>query len=532
MKRVSMGLLAAVLMPFFPVVGQTPSEKPVTLLPGLGGWRHRINTSNPEAQKYFDQGLALLYGFNRYEALRSFRKASELDPKAPMPFWGEAMAQGPHINMDTDGDVNLTASCDAAQKGLALAVAPSRERSYLETTARRCPQFRPSNYINVMRDLAAGDPDDLDAATLYGESLLLASRWRWYGQDGAPAPGTTEAEHVLEEVLRRWPNHIGANHFYIHAVESSPNPQRGIPSAQRLMGLAPQAGHLVHMPGHIWLVLGDYEIAADVNARAADLDRHYMETTGVTMSSYGGYYIHNLQFLVYSRWMLGRFKDSLAASQTLDQEIRPMAPAMPEMVDPFLSMVLFTNLRFAQWDEIMKAAEPPSNAPVSAALWRFARTVALSAKGDHNGAVRERDALETARKKVTDRPWLNNQAADVLAVASEVAAARAANTPAAAIEHFQRAVKLQDALVYDEPPPWYQPLRESLGAALLRSGKAAEAEAVFREGIRRSPRNGRMLFGLVQSLKAQNKTAAADSVGMEYEAAWKKADVQLRLEDF
>ena len=243
-------------------------ENPVALYKGLGAWHRPIHTSNPEAQKFFDQGLALLYGFNRYEALRSFRKAIELDPQAAMAYWGAAMAAGPYINMDSDPDYKQKESCEAAEAGLKLTGAPERERAYLEAAAKRCPEFQPQPYIEAMRTLTERWPDDLDALTLYAESLLIASRWHWYASDGTPAPGVTEAEHALEQVLRRWPDHPGANHLYIHAVESSPSPERAIASAQRLMGVMPQAGHMVHMPGHIWLVLGDYEMAATVNESA------------------------------------------------------------------------------------------------------------------------------------------------------------------------------------------------------------------------------------------------------------------------
>lgn len=352
------------------------SEKPVTLLPGLGIHHYRIRTADPEAQKFFDQGLRLLYGFDRYEALRSFRKASELDPHALMPHWGVAMATGPHINMDVDGDVDMKASCEAVENGRRLKDrAPDHERAWLEAAAARCPEFDASRYIRAMRKLAAEYPDDLEAATLLAEALMIPVRWRWWTRDGKPAEGTEEAVRILEIVLRRNPDHPGANHFFIHAVESSPSPERAIPNAQRLMGLVPRAGHLVHMPGHIWLLLGDYELAASVDARLAE-------------------------------------------------------------------------------------------------------------------------------------------------------------NAAASLPHWQRAVELQDHLVYDEPPACFYPVRESLGAALLRAGRPAEAEAVFREGLYRSPRNGRMLFGLVESLRAQGKDHAAAMVATGFESAWSRADVKLRLEDY
>src|SRR5947209_4283076 len=270
-----------------------PEEKPVALYPGLGTWTHPIAARSPEAQKFFDQGLVLLYGFNRYEALRSFRKVLVIDPKAAMAQWGIAMALGPYINMDMDPDVHLRGSCDAANAGLRIEAASAVERAWLEAAAARCPDYsEPAKYVAAMRALAARYPDDPDAQTWYAEALMLPVRWRWYGADGKPAPGVEDAERVLESVLRRHPNHPGANHLYIHAVESSTTPERAVPSAQRLMGLAPAAGHMVHMPGHIWLVLGDFQTTVDVNQRAAEVDRQYFAKTGV-MGSYYPYYLHN-----------------------------------------------------------------------------------------------------------------------------------------------------------------------------------------------------------------------------------------------
>lgn len=510
------------------------SEKPVTLLSGLGIHQYRIRTADPEAQKFFDQGLRLLYGFNRYEALRSFRKASELDPHALMPHWGAAMATGPHINMDVDGDVDMKASCEAIERGRRLRDrAPRHERAWLEAAAARCPEFDASRYIRAMRKLAAEYPDDLEAATLLAEALMIPVRWRWWTRDGKPAEGTEEAVRILEMVLRRNPDHPGANHFFIHAVESSPSPERAIPSAQRLMGLVPQAGHLVHMPGHIWLLLGDYELAAGVNERAAEVDRRYMEGTGVTQSSYAGYYIHNLHFVAYARQMQGRYDDAWQAAQALSEAARPFLEHMPMMVDAFMPAPIFARLRFARWEEILKTPRPDSRLLASTAVWHYARITALAALKRRAEALREKADFDEALKRIpADWLWINNKARDVLAVAAASIDARLAENAAASLPHWQRAVELQDNLVYDEPPAWFYPVRESLGAALLRAGRPDQAEAVFREGLHRSPRNGRILFGLVESLRAQGKDHAAAMVATEFESAWSKADVKLRLEDY
>lgn len=284
----------------------TGAEKPVVLYAGLGIWRHAIATKNSEAQKYFDQGLTLAWSFNRYEALRSFRRASELDSHALMPYWGMAMAQGPYINMDGDPSFDQKGTCAAVEAGSHLRdAAPEVERDYLTVAASWCPQFKPDAYVDAARKLAQKYPDDLDAQTICADSLMVRMRWHWYDAQGAPAEGIVEAETILQNVIRRWPQHPGSNHLYIHAVESSPTPERGIASAQRLMAIVPWAGHMVHMPGHIWLVLGDWETAATVNERAVAVDRDYFKTTQINGGSYEPYYLHNIHFIVYARSMQG-----------------------------------------------------------------------------------------------------------------------------------------------------------------------------------------------------------------------------------
>ena len=305
------------------------NERPVALYKGLGSWSHSISTQNPEAQKFFDQGLTLAYSFNRYEALRSFRRASELDRSAAMAFWGMALAQGPYINMDGDPSFNLQGACAAVDAGLKITTSPPIEKAYLKAASSWCPEFRPDAYVEAARQLAAEYPDDLDAQTLYADSLLTRARWRWYKADGSPAPGVADAETVLQDVMRRWPQHPGANHLYIHAVESSRSPERAIASAQRLMGIVPWAGHMVHMPGHIWLILGDWETAASVNERAASVDREYFKLTQVSEGTYEPYYLHNLHFIMYARSMQGRKIEALQAAEQLAASSGAMMGAMP-----------------------------------------------------------------------------------------------------------------------------------------------------------------------------------------------------------
>lgn len=526
-----MRIIAAILLSAPVVFGQhhemKPSvEKPVVLYKGLGSWRHSISTKNPEAQKFFDQGLSLLYGFNRYEALRSFQKASELDPAAAMPYWGIAASQGPYVNMDGDTSVNPKSSCAAWEAGTKVAgTAPERERDYLRAIASWCPEFRPAEYVRAMKALAEKWPDDLDAQTLYAEALMIPSRWKWYSADGRPADGMPEAEHVLEAVLRRWPEHPGANHYYIHAVESSPNPERAIPSAQRLMGIVPAAGHMVHMPAHIWLVMGEYELAADVNERASEVDREYSAATNIKIGSYTGYYLHNMHFVLYARTMQGHRAQALQAAAAIVSELNPMVDTMPEMADSFLTQVVFAYVRVQAWDEVLKIPAPSEKLPLTGAMWRYGRTLAQLAKGDRAAAARERALFEHAAGKVPEgSAYGENKAGDAMKLAREVLAARMGEDP---LSHWRKAVEIQDGLVYDEPPAWYYPVRESLGAELVRAGKAAEGESVLREGLRRSPRNGFMLFGLMEALKAQGKDFA--EVKRELDVVWAKSDLTLSL---
>jgi tetratricopeptide (TPR) repeat protein len=360
---------------------------------------------------------------------------------------------------------------------------------------------------------------------------MMGSRWRWWGADGKPAEGVEEAVRVIEGVLRRNPEHPGANHYYIHAVEMSPTPERAVPSAQRLMGIVPGAGHLVHMPGHIWMLLGEYDAAAAANERAAEVDRQYMKATGVTMSAYAGYYIHNLHFVAVGRSMQGRALDSLKAAEALSDATTPYVKDMAAMIDAFVMWPAFAALRAGQWEKALAIPKPDERLLASAAIWHYARALAFHGQGRKAEAEKAREAFEAARAKVPSSwVWLLNKAPDILAVASAVLEARLAGDEAS-IEHWRRAVRLQDGLAYDEPPGWYYPIRESLGGALLRAGRSAEAEQVFRKGVRLSPKNGRMLFGLMESLKAQRKAGAAKMVEREFDAAWKRADVKLLVGD-
>jgi tetratricopeptide (TPR) repeat protein len=519
---------------------RAPNSQQAMLLEGMGDVHRTISTNSPEAQKFFDQGLALIYGFNREEAERSFRRAARLDPRAPMPLWGIALGLGPHINMDMDGDVDFKEGYETIQKALKLAAdAPPHERAFIEALAKR---FSPdpnadekklsSDYRKAMADLVKRYPDDLDAATLYAESIMCLSRWDYWNPDGSGKNGTDEFVSVLESVLRRDPSHLGANHFYIHAVEASPTPERALPSAARLMGLAPSAGHLVHMPGHIFLRTGDFAQAVFTNEHAVKADLDYIKESGTGAGVYTmGYTSHNFHFLVFGNSMAGRFTDALKSAEELAIHVQPAMATMPPMVDFFGAQPLVVLYRFNRWDEILKIAEPDSKLPMTVALWHFARTCALAGTGKLGDARNEQKAFESSVHKLPKDYMMGiNSAESLCRIAAAIIDARLASDPAAAVEHWKRAVADQDLLRYDEPPAWFYPVRESLGGALLRAGRALEAEAVFREDLRLNPRNGRSLFGLMKSLEAQKKTHDLEWVRREFERAWRFAEVKLSVE--
>ena len=347
---------------------------------------------------------------------------------------------------------------------------------------------------------------------------------------------------VLESVLRRNPDHIGANHYYIHAVEASLHPEWALPSAQRLKTLAPAAGHLVHMPAHIDIRSGNYEAAARSNAYAAEADREYFKTTGQTGMYPMMYYSHNLHFLAVAHAMQGRYQDSKRAADQLAAHLSPnlkasgpMLEAVLPLLDAFLPTPTLIDVRFHRWDDILKSPAPDQNLKVNTALWHFARAMAYAGTGKPGDAQKEHDALAAAMKGIpAGRSYGFNTASAVLAIAENVSSARIAmarNDRRLAIERLKKAAELEDALNYDEPEDWYIPVKESLGGLLIQNGDFAEAEKVFRSELKKHLRNGRALFGLVESLKAQGKTLAAQFVQSEFEAAWKNADIKLRIED-
>jgi len=440
-------------------------SNPPALLPGLGQHHHTISTKNPEAQRFFDQGLTLVFGFNHEEAVRAFRRASELDPQSAMAFWGVALALGPCISLDVDPP-REKAAYEAVQKALLLAPsATERERAYVQALSRR---YSPdpkvdlrkldAEYADAMRELSKHYPDDIDAATLYVESLMDLHPWKLWSLDGHPTEGTEEIVAVLESVLRRDPNHLGANHYYIHATEASPHPEWALASARRLETLAPGAGHLVHMPAHTYMRVGDYSAAALSNAAGADVDRVYLRESGTTGGMYDMmYYCHNLHFLAASYGMEGDFAQAKQAADELVAHVGPMLHDMPftEMYAPY---PIFVLVRFHRWDKVLKFPPPSQSLAMTTAFWHFARGSAFAARNQIAMAEAERTILETARKQTpADQEFstFSNKARTFLEVAENVLDARIAAAKGdheRAINYWEKGVEIEDKLYYGEPP--------------------------------------------------------------------------------
>lgn len=523
--------------------------KPVALISGLGDVHHPVSTSKPEAQRFFDQGLALVYGFNHEEGVRSFKRAAEIDPQLAMAHWGVALALGPNINMDVDAE-HEKAAYEAVQKALALSSKASEaERAYINALSKRYSNDPKADlkklsidYKNAMADVTRRFPDDLDAATLYAESIMVLRPWQFWTREGKPAEGTEEMVAILESVLRRDPQHTGANHYYIHAVEASPHPEWALPSAQRLKVLAPMAGHLVHMPAHIDIRAGNYDAAARSNAYAAEADREYFKVTGQQGMYPMMYYSHNLHFLAVAHGMQGRYQDARRAADQLYAHLGqflqgsgPELDAVLPLLDAFMPTPTLIMVRFRRWDDILKSPAPDQKLTVTTALWHFGRAMAYASTGKVENAEKERTIVVSAAKALpADRMYGFNTATSVFGVAENVMNARIAMAKSdrkAAIEFLKKALVVEDSLNYDEPEDWYIPVRESLGGALILSGDYPEAERVFRAELEKHRRNGRALFGLLESLRAQGKKQAAEFIQREFEASWRNADTKLRVED-
>jgi tetratricopeptide (TPR) repeat protein len=522
----------------------SPAAAPA-LFDDLGRYHRAITTTSPRAQAFFDQGLRLVYGFNHNEAQAAFREAARLDPACAMCAWGVALTYGSNYNSPTDAERERGAFTAINQaRTLAAAAATERERALIAALATRhsappgaarAPLDRA--YADAMRDVSRRFPDDLDTATLLADALMNLRPWSLWTPEGAPQPGTEEIVVTLERVLAADPTHPGANHLYIHAVEASPDPRRAEAAADRLRGLMPGAGHLVHMPSHIYYRVGRYADAALVNVQAVAADRAYFARSRPSPIYRMMYYPHNLDFVWHASALDGRGAECLRAAREFAAAAPPeVVLEMPDM-ETAPAAPYFALVRFGRWSEMLAEPVPPARMLYVTGAWRYARGLALLATGRRDEAVGELTQLRAIRQSVPPERTLAAffKMSDMLGLATEVLAGEIAargGDAETAVKHLAEAVRMQDEHWFTEPPPWYFPVRQTLGAALLQAGRAAEAEAVYREDLRRNPENGWSLFGLAQSLRAQGKSADAAAVDTRFRRAWARADATLAASRF
>jgi len=507
------------------------AEGTAALLDGLGNLHHPIATANPLAQRYFDQGLRLTYAFNHGEAVRSFEEAARLDPGCAMCYWGKALALGPNINAPMDSAAARQAYAAVQQARSLAARAGERERAYIDALATRYAADPTADratldlaYAAAMREVARRAPDDPDAATLFAEAMMDTSPWDYWTANGEPKPATREILASLERALRLNPNHPGACHYYIHAVEAV-HPERAVACAERLASLMPAAGHVVHMPAHIYIRVGRYNEAIDANVRAVHADETYIADRRPQGVYPAGYYPHNYHFLAFAAALAGRSADAIdaargAARTTPVEAARQVPEFQLQLPYPHLTLA-----KFGRWDEVLREPLPPADLRIASGLAYYARGVALAAQGRSGEAQAALDSVTRAAADVTQGP--SDVVLDIATQALRGAIASRRGELDAAIGHYTAAVKLEDSLEYMEPPYWHMPMRHALGAMLLQAGRAGEAEALYREDLRRFPENGWSLMGLSRSLAARGKSTEARAATGRFDAAWRRADVTL-----
>ena len=529
-------------VPFAAPVPVTAEDQPIApRLEGLGRHHHPITTSSPDAQGFFDQGLVLSFGFNHKEAARSFRQAQALDPECAMCFWGEALVLGPNINAGMDTADNPRAY-EAAQRALALAArATEPERAYIEALTKRYAASPPDDrgpldlaYAEAMGEVARRFPGDRDAASLYAEALMDTMPWAYWEPDGSPKPATLTLLATLERVLAAAPDHPLANHLYIHAVEKV-HPERGVAAADRLGDLVPGAGHLVHMPGHIYIRVGRYADAVAANEKAVLADNAYIAQCHAQGLYPVAYVPHNHHFLAAAAGFIGDAEKALTASLHIrdHQDTKLMREPGYATLQHFWSMPYFTWVRFGRWDALLAEPAPAVDLVYPNGIWSYAHGLAQVRTGDLDGAAASLERLTEIAddpEMAATRLWEINTMAQILAIAREVLSgelALARGESESALRHLETAVQLEDALTYVEPSDWYVPARHNLGAALLSLGRATEAETVYRKDLEVYPANGWSLMGLAQSLRTQGKSAEADQVRQRFAQVWAGDDREL-----
>jgi tetratricopeptide (TPR) repeat protein len=520
--------------------GPATAGSSIPPLSALGDIHHAVATRVPAAQTAFDQGLALCYGFNHDEAVRAFQRAATLDPNLAMAHWGIAYASGPNINLPMDPDHAKVALAEIQQAQALGENAPEPDKTWIDALAKRYSADSTVDratldaaYRGAMADVVAKYPDDPDAGALYAESILDLHPWHWWTLDGQPTEGTEEAIATLERVLKAHPSHIGANHFLIHALEESPHPERALPAARRLQAMTRlQAGHLVHMPSHIYERVGQHQLSATINDQAAGIDRRYITANHIEGIYPMMYYNHNMHFATFSYMNAGNYKNAMRAGGQLLESVRPAVKEMA-MVEALAPMPLIVQVQFRRWGDILATPDPGEGFPLTRTFWHFARAMAYAGTGDVDRAGTELAAYRDAGKLVKPENWIGFNPLPVLyevgAQQVQGAIAEAHGDRAGAVEHWRSAVAAEDSLQYDEPPEWPLYGRTSLGGVLLRDRQDAAAEQVFRDELKHHPGNGRAQFGLAEALRRQGRTAEAAKVEVEFHRNWSASDTRLTV---
>ena len=517
----------------------TTDAGPTPLYDNLGSLHKEITTTSQLAQQYFDQGFRLTYAFNHDEAIKSFQQGLKHDSTCAMCYWGIAYALGPNINVPMDTSAVPVAYQAVHQALKYSADATPVERAYIEALATRYAT-KPSvsrapldsAWAKAIGLVAYAYPKDDDAATLYAEALMDLRPWNYWTNGGrAKAPSTFEQVRTLERVLKRNPNHPGACHFYIHAIEASKEAYKALPCAHRLASLMPGAGHLVHMPSHIYIKLGQWDLAAEDNEHAVHADEEFISERHPTGVYPMGYYPHNFHVMWYALNMLGRSEAAIKTAQVIAVKVPPQVVKQVPPFEYYSPALLYTLARFSHWDGILKQPAPVKDLRFTTGMWHYVRALAYTATSRPDSAEMERDALAGIATATPAEEMMNlNSARSLLAVAqAHLAGEMAAKAGRIddAITQLKLAVKAEDELTYDEPPAWYMPMRQRLGAILLAAGRPKEAEKAFRDDLALRPENGWSLHGLAESLKAQGRTRDAHKVAQRFSKAWSKADVQL-----
>jgi len=504
-------------------------------LQNLGGHSHPITTDSARAQLFFNQGLILAYGFNHREARRSFQEAARLDPDCAMCYWGQALVLGPNINAPMDPE-NEAVAHELVQKALSLAGdASEKEQAYIQALAKRYSgEKEPGRaaldraYAKAMGEVHKQYPEDLDAATLYAEALMDLRPWNYWTPDGKPYEETETIVPVLESVLKKDPRHPGATHLYIHAMEAV-KPELAEAAADNLRDRVPGAGHLQHMPSHIYVRVGRFHDAAAVNRKAIQADEDYIAQCRAQGIYPLTYYPHNIHFLWNASQWQGRSQDAIEAARKVDAKTREHLEDLPEWGQIFPVSLPYTLVRFGKWDEILELPEPPGKWTYWRGVWHYARGMALARKGKLDKASKELKQVEAMAaddslevKLIGGNSTVHLLRVAAKALAGEIAAERGEFDKAIALLH--EGVLLEDALNYIEPPDWNYPVRQQLGAVLLEAGRPLQAEVVYWDDLRKNPENGWSLFGLAQSLRAQGKDEMAKPIEARFKKAWAKAD--------